>query len=622
MGHVGSELDRAAYCVQPDLDPRGRSFDLSANGSMSREQLKWRTSFRREPGQRFIHAGLVDAPVPPLSYRHGIRTQGGDRAGDVFVSAQGGAESDLSSFHNLQKESIYRSSIREPLGSGYIRGHQVNQPNQPNERTKQRDAANGQSSLECYTVCSLCSSLFSLCFAFSFAFVQFPACVHESDFRFGASSRTSENAKSVIYHPTAAPHLRSHGSLDTAAINESAEDYARTLRNTTTNRAANEGAAQTMARTGSAAFAPSASASFGRSSVSAGGVGSGSGAGGFDPHHQERLVTRPMNREYNWASSGIDPLAHRFGKVSSSANANANPAANFESGVASALNYGADARPTNIGSKRVEECKSASFDHLGKGRRQRGELLAGDPRDPASSAGADSLNYTGHRSRTFGRPGAHDEWGARDCIKGAYDARQQMPDADLGRSSSKITALAHIPPEHEGRSFGLPSIRSDRMPPRLKSVANDINFGDESSGKGLLYPSQHAGEGVNEEDFLRQRSPAEIRSLFQTLGLSMPDAQFQRVATLAVRRYGALSVDAFRHAWNQVRLELVCETCGEALCQHEDCAAQPCTHLPGLANHARQARHSKQSAAAAAAPAAPHNHIQAAGFSSNTHPAM
>lgn len=564
VAHIG-DLDRAAYCVQPDLDPRGRAFDVSANGSMSPSQIKWRTSFRREPGQRFIHAGLVDAPIHPPNYRHGIKTQGGDRAGDVFMSTQGGAESDLSSFHNLQKESIYRSNIREPLGSGYIRGH------------------------------------------------QFPSRVHEADFRFGASTSESENAKHIIYNPTAAPYLRSHGAVDTTNLNESSEQYSQSLRSVTTNRAANEGAAATMARTGAIGFTPSTSFS-GTRTVSAGALNS---PNDFDPMHQERMITRPINREYNWNAAGIDPRNHRFGKVASDSQGTGSGRAGAGGGVASIMQHAsldADSR-TTIGSKRVEECKSSSFDHLGKGRRQRGELLGGDPSDPVSSSGGGNFNYTGHRNLIFGRPGQHDEWGARDCIRGDYTIREQMPDANLGRSSFKLTSLPYIPPVDTvtSRTFGLPSIRADRAPPKIKSVANDMNYGDESNGKGLLYPSAYAGEGVNEEDFLRGRQPAQIRQVFETLGLRMDDEQFNRVASLAQQRYGALSVDSFRHAWNQaVRLAIICEICGETLCQHEDCASQSCKHNE-QANHALHSRHIKQEAA---------TQIQAAGFSSNTHPAM
>lgn len=524
IGHIG-DTESAAYCVQPDLDPRRDSRLDDVRGDNT-DQHKWRSSFRREPGQRFIHAGLVNVNIPPPEYRHGIRTGLGDRAGDVFT---GGPESDLAQFSIMQKESLYRSNIREPLGSGYIRGHKL------------------------------------------------PDKVQDPSFKFGVSTSESESAKNLIYHPTAAPHLRSHGATDTATMNESNEEYARTLGSTTSARATSQ--YQTMA---------------------------GTSAGASGGHTQERLITRPIDREYNWQKAGIDPAKHRFGKV-----VNANPAGSYETGVSTVLKHQAleDAQ-TNIGSKRVEEMKSNTFDPLGHARRQRGHL-AGDPTDPVSQSHGERFNQTGHRSMTFGRPGAHDEWGARDCIRGVYTEAEQLPDVDLGKSRFQITTLEHVPDRHAARAFGLPSIRADRAPPKQKSVANDMNFGDESNGKGLLYPSQFAFEGINEEDFLKQRTPDQIRAVFKTLGMEFAPMQFQRIVDLAVARYGALSVDSFRHAWNQVRLSIICEDCGALLCQHDDCKVNKCRHTEN-ANHAIHARHTKQDTPKQMGPA---------GFSANKHPA-
>ncbi len=534
------DAESAAFCVQPDLDPRGRLAGTEPRSSVDPSQDKWRQSFRRdEPGMRFIHAGLVGAEIPPPEYRHGIRTQGGDKAGDVFTTGNG-IDSELGAFHREAQESIYRSNIREPVGSGYIRGHQL------------------------------------------------PARVGDPDFRFGISSNSSENAKSVMYNPNAAPHYRAHGATDTTPLNQTTpQDYTKTLLNVTTSRAANGPAQSALARTG----------------------------GGIDDeaHALEREVTKPINREYNWQKAGVDPHRHRFGKVT-----NANPSSQAsETGVQSVLVHdNIHHSKTTIGSKRVEEARAVQFDSLGKARRQRGQPLAGDPSDPVSASSGEKINYTGHRSLTFGRPGSHDEWGAQDCIRGVYSEREQMPDADLGRSTFKQTQLEFVPPRHAERAFGLPSIRADRPAPRNKSVANAMNYGDESNGAGLLYPSQFAVSGVNEEDFLRERDSAQVRTVFETLGVRFTDSQFARVSNLALSRYGALSVDAFRHAWNQVRLGVICEECGALLCQHEDCRINACGHDLERANHASNARHNKIEAPTQAQP------VQAAGFSSNTHPAM
>ena len=47
VAHVG-DTESTAYCVQPDLDPR-RDPSLDDVRGSNPDQLKWRTSYRREP---------------------------------------------------------------------------------------------------------------------------------------------------------------------------------------------------------------------------------------------------------------------------------------------------------------------------------------------------------------------------------------------------------------------------------------------------------------------------------------------------------------------------------------------------------------------------------------------
>lgn len=58
------------------------------------------------------------------------------------------------------------------------------------------------------------------------------------------------------------------------------------------------------------------------------------------------------------------------------------------------------------------------------------------------------------------------------------------------------------------RAFGVPSIRDDIRPPKMRSVADPNNYGNELNGKGLLYPSKFSFDGVTEEDFLMVRAHA------------------------------------------------------------------------------------------------------------------
>lgn len=134
--------DNARQCLTYQMDPRNVRPETPA------EIKHYRRSFQREPGQRFIHTGLVDVPLPPEHFRHGTQTSAGDRFADCLEQAP---PTELQDFLNEQKESIYQSRIREPLGSGYRRGHVL------------------------------------------------PAHTQDPKFRFGHTSSVSESAKGLIY---------------------------------------------------------------------------------------------------------------------------------------------------------------------------------------------------------------------------------------------------------------------------------------------------------------------------------------------------------------------------------------------------------------------------------------
>jgi hypothetical protein len=120
---------------------------------------KYRKSFQNQPGLRFLSTGLVDQKLPPSHHRHGVTTMKGDRVGDCFDQVP---PSELADFLNEQKESIYLSNIKEPLGASYSRGH------------------------------------------------VFPNVVNDADFRFGTTTKTSESSKGLIYYNETIPDRRAY----------------------------------------------------------------------------------------------------------------------------------------------------------------------------------------------------------------------------------------------------------------------------------------------------------------------------------------------------------------------------------------------------------------------------
>lgn len=242
--------------------------------------------------------------------------------------------------------------------------------------------------------------------------------------------------------------------------------------------------------------------------------------------HKERDITRQIDRQYDWQRAGVDPVRTRFGRK---------VPVDDEDNVKSVMDTSA---PTaKIGSKRVNEIRNYSHDRLGQQRELRGTL---------KKLGSDFV---------FGRFNTPDEWGARKCINGQFPQDEQMPDRDLGTSIRKLNPLETTPFD-QAHIYGTPSVRADLAVPRLRSVADPKNYGDEHNAKGLLYPSKYAYDGVEEEEFLQARAPQEVREIFAKMGMSFSDSTFERLCEMAVRDFGALSVDSLRHAYNKHNMDM------------------------------------------------------------------
>jgi len=247
--------------------------------------------------------------------------------------------------------------------------------------------------------------------------------------------------------------------------------------------------------------------------------------------HREREVTRPLNRNYNWKAAGVDPVKQRFGMVERNAD---------EDGVRNAMSH--QPLDTNITSRRVSEIRNYSHDRLGQTRVLRGTL---------TQLGSDFV---------FGTANQPDEWGARKCINGGFSMAEQDPDRDLGVSIRALDAKQRTPFQSD-HVYGTPSIRADLPAPRLRSVADSMNYGDEHNSKGLLYPSKFAYDGVAESEFLCDRDPVEIRELYLKMGMGFTDEKFERVCQQARQDFGGvLSANSFRHAYNKLTMNATTKT--------------------------------------------------------------
>ncbi|NXH21121.1 EFHB protein, partial [Bucco capensis] len=76
---------------------------------------------------------------------------------------------------------------------------------------------------------------------------------------------------------------------------------------------------------------------------------------------------------------------------------------------------------------------------------------------------------------------------------------------------------------------GVPNIRSDIPVPRIRHVSDRTNYGDQDSAYALLFPSVFSQRGVNERDFFKTRSKAEIAQLLRNTDMNISDERFEEI---------------------------------------------------------------------------------------------
>lgn len=105
----------------------------------------------------------------------------------------------------------------------------------------------------------------------------------------------------------------------------------------------------------------------------------------------------------------------------------------------------------------------------------------------------------------------------------------------------------------ETRAFGVPCIRTDLpAPPKgnMRSVANNMNYGDDATASELINPQPFADLRITETSMYQERSKESIFAFFEKIGFSadktVMDACFRAVSEDG---YGA-SLQAYRHKLN------------------------------------------------------------------------
>jgi hypothetical protein len=126
-----------------------------------------------------------------------------------------------------------------------------------------------------------------------------------------------------------------------------------------------------------------------------------------------------------------------------------------------------------------------------------------------------------------------DDWGAGALLRGTYAPAEQEPDKDLGKPVVPPTA-----PKRDERVFGIPSVRHDIKPPKIKSIANNLNYGGEPNARAVLFPPKYGHTGLYEEDFNELLTKEELRPLITAKGMEVSQDEFEAIFETTSRNNG------------------------------------------------------------------------------------
>merc|ERR1711907_905141 len=105
--------------------------------------------------------------------------------------------------------------------------------------------------------------------------------------------------------------------------------------------------------------------------------------------------------------------------------------------------------------------------------------------------------------------------------------------------------------ETADRIFGVPSIRTDRQPPRRMPVDNVTNYGDPTTSRTLLIPDRYTLQGIPDRELSRDRSLEDIAQLMSAAEIRVgSDTLESAYATVAANHNGHVSLRSLLHQLN------------------------------------------------------------------------
>ncbi|XP_056142969.1 LOW QUALITY PROTEIN: EF-hand domain-containing family member B [Lampris incognitus] len=129
------------------------------------------------------------------------------------------------------------------------------------------------------------------------------------------------------------------------------------------------------------------------------------------------------------------------------------------------------------------------------------------------------------------------------------------PDHFVTSSQIRATDFSHSKTNY--RTYGVPSVCTDFMVPRVKRISNTNNYGEESTSTDLLYPPPlYSLGGINEGHFLCPHPKEEIALIFRNVGVNIAKEMFEGVWKLASMKYpaGAVCVDTLHDVLKEIKV--------------------------------------------------------------------
>ena len=116
-------------------------------------------------------------------------------------------------------------------------------------------------------------------------------------------------------------------------------------------------------------------------------------------------------------------------------------------------------------------------------------------------------------------------------------AERESRSDDLGKTGKQMQRSEEEKLAYEEamrtRVFGVPSTRADIRPPKVRSLADHKNYGNEPDAKRLLSPFVYAELGLSEDDFVLPRAKEDLHDV-AVAAWQLSEEDFNRCFDLAL----------------------------------------------------------------------------------------